>query len=273
MLPTVFLNSAHWGQADSIYTTFILISLYYLLKKKYLPSFIFLGISFAFKLQFIFILPLYILVYLSERKFSILYFFIIPLMNFILCIPAMLFGRSIESCMSIYFNQVGEYSDNICMNFPNFWCFFGIEKYEKINMLYLNNNNYGIIGIVIALLIFIILAGTVYFKKIKFDNKMIIEFGLLSIMISTFFLPRMHDRYLYVADVLSIVYLLYNKKRRYIPIGISLISLYCYINFLCYTVVFPIKYMGIIYTIIIFMFFKDIYLNYLHKPKIETSKI
>lgn len=50
-LPTVILNSACWGQADSIYVAFILISIKYLLEEKYLKSFIFLGISFAFKLQ------------------------------------------------------------------------------------------------------------------------------------------------------------------------------------------------------------------------------
>ena len=62
-LPTVFLNSACWGQADAIYTAFILISILCLFKKKYAWAFIFLGISFSFKLQFIFILPLYILMY------------------------------------------------------------------------------------------------------------------------------------------------------------------------------------------------------------------
>ena len=60
-LPTVFLNSACWAQSDSIYTAFALLSLLFLIKKKYFRAFLFLGISFSFKLQFIFILPLYIL--------------------------------------------------------------------------------------------------------------------------------------------------------------------------------------------------------------------
>ena len=39
-LPTVLLNSACWGQADSIYVAFILLSIVALLEEKYLKSFI-----------------------------------------------------------------------------------------------------------------------------------------------------------------------------------------------------------------------------------------
>ena len=38
VIPPVLVNSSMWGQCDSIYTTFILISLYYLLDKKYTKS-------------------------------------------------------------------------------------------------------------------------------------------------------------------------------------------------------------------------------------------
>ena len=58
-LPQVILNGSCWGQCDAIYTSFILLSFHYLLKEKYTTSFILLGISFAFKLQFIFILPFF----------------------------------------------------------------------------------------------------------------------------------------------------------------------------------------------------------------------
>mgnify|MGYP004542117035 FL=1 len=70
-LPTVLLNSACWGQADSIYAAFIMLSIVALLEEKYIKSFILLGVSFAFKLQFMFIVPLYILIYISKRNFPI----------------------------------------------------------------------------------------------------------------------------------------------------------------------------------------------------------
>ena len=69
LLPTLILNSAAWGQCDSIYTTFVMLSLLFVLKNKYTKSFIFLGIAFAFKLQTIFILPVFIILYLCNRKF------------------------------------------------------------------------------------------------------------------------------------------------------------------------------------------------------------
>ena len=67
--PTCFLNSGAWAQCDSIYTSFAIISIYYLLKEKFTLSFIFAGISFAFKLQFVFILPVYIIYYICKKKF------------------------------------------------------------------------------------------------------------------------------------------------------------------------------------------------------------
>ena len=65
-LPTVFLNSSLWGQCDSIYATFCILALLYLMKSKYVRSFILLGIAFSFKLQFIFIVPIFIVYYFSK---------------------------------------------------------------------------------------------------------------------------------------------------------------------------------------------------------------
>ena len=60
LLPTVIINGSLWGQCDIIYTSFILLSLYMLMKEKFPAAFILYGIAFAFKLQAIFIFPLYI---------------------------------------------------------------------------------------------------------------------------------------------------------------------------------------------------------------------
>lgn len=81
-LPQVMLNGAFWGQCDAIYASFCVLALTFLLKERYALAFVFLGVAFAFKLQFIFILPIFIVVYVVKRKFSILNFFILPITIF-----------------------------------------------------------------------------------------------------------------------------------------------------------------------------------------------
>lgn len=260
LLPTVFLNSAYWGQADSIYTAFILVSLLCLIKQKYIKSFILLGIAFSFKLQFIFILPLYILVYISERKFSILHFLIPIVSAFVMCIPSLIFGNTISNCINVYIGQVGTYNEYATLNFPNIYSIFWSGSSNLINT---PNEYVPKIGIFITLFIFVILAFLVLYKKIKFDSKAIIEFGLWSVMICTFFLPHMHERYLFIGDILAIVYLLFNKKKFYIPLLVQLVSVYGYIYLLFSGFGMEMKFLGIANLVLLVIYSKDMVKNFL----------
>jgi Gpi18-like mannosyltransferase len=259
-LPTVILNSSLWAQSDSIYTAFILFSLVFLIDKKYIESFILLGISFAFKLQFVFILPLYLLIYLSrykkEDRIPFYYLFIIPLTNFILCLPAILFGKDIIACLNIYFKQTTSYSKYISLNFPGLYSLIFSSSEPLIQ-------SPGKIVIIVAVAITAILFGMIAFiviiKKIKFDKYRILEFGLWSVLIATFFLPCMHERYIYVADILSVLYFLVNRdiKKSYLPIGVNFISSCVYMNALSMSTDhndINIKFLAVIYFIIIIKF-------------------
>lgn len=110
ILPNVLLNGAMWAQCDSIYASFMIFSLYFLVKEKYIKSFIMLGIAFAFKLQFVFILPLYLVLYVTKKKFSILHFLILPVTNIVLCLPTLIMGNSLANVLSVYFNQTSTYA-------------------------------------------------------------------------------------------------------------------------------------------------------------------
>lgn len=210
LLPTFTLNSAFWAQCDSIYASFAIISLIYLIDEKYFRSFIFLGVSFAFKLQFIFIIPVYILVYLSKRKFPIYYFLILPIIDFVMCLPAMIYGRSIISCISIYFAQTTRYNNRISLNFPGIYNM--IYDYDKTdNVIYEFHSWMPKVMVIFTLIIFAIVALYVIVKKLNFSKKMILNTAIWSILISTFFLPYMHERYIYMAEVLSIVYFIANR--------------------------------------------------------------
>jgi hypothetical protein len=60
-----------------------------------------------------------------------------------------------------------------------------------------------------AVALFALLMAIAFFylviRKIKLRQSHIIDIALWSILMANFFLPAMHERYLYAADVLAIV--------------------------------------------------------------------
>jgi len=103
--PTIFINSAAWGQCDAIYTAFCLGSLYFLLTDRPAWACIFFGIAISFKLQAIFFAPV-LFVLLLKRKLSLIHLALIPLVFALLLVPTILAGRSIPSVLSIYPEQI-----------------------------------------------------------------------------------------------------------------------------------------------------------------------
>lgn len=235
-IPTLLLNGSYWGQCDIIYTTFTVLSLYYLHDKKYIPSFIYLGLAFSFKLQFIFILPLYIILYFNKRNFSILNFLIIPLTNFILCIPAMLVGTNIIDCLTVYFNQTTEYASELVLNFPNFYTFFD----GKVGY-------FSLIGIVFVLFIFAVLLYLIIKKKPKINFESIMILSIFSIVVCTYFLPFMHERYMFAGGILAFIYCFTYKKMYLVAILLEFISLIAYICYFNGVTPIPYTVLSIVY--------------------------
>lgn len=218
--PTVILNSSAWGQCDSIYTFFVLLSIYNMITEKYNKAFIYLGISFAFKLQFIFVFPLYVILFYCEKNIKMKHFAFIPLINFILCIPGTLVGASPFYTYKIYFLQAGYYKK--ALNVANMYSFF--PSSEVIN----------IIGVCVTLVLFILLLIYCIRSGLKYKAETILTLSLLSVLICYFFLPCMHERYMYIADIISIIWYKLYKRKIYIPIIINLVSLITYLGYLAY---------------------------------------
>lgn len=250
--PTILLNSACWAQCDSIYASFVVISLIFLVEEKYIPSFVLLGVAFAFKLQFIFILPLYILVWLNKRKFPVLYFGIIPIVNFIMCLPSVLFGRPIKEVLMVYIKQMGSYSVYTSNNFPSIYNLF-CKLTEKSEALAVENLDITKVGIVVTITIFALMAFYIVYKEVKLSKKSIVKLGLWSILVATFFMPNMHDRYMYIADLLSLVLCMIEKDKKNIAyaIVINLNSFSVYVRYLFKVEFIPIQLASILQLIVI----------------------
>lgn len=216
LLPTVVLNSAAWGQCDSIYTAFIILSILALYEKKYVGAFVLLGISFTFKLQFIFFLPFYIWHYLNRKEYSVINFLLIPVAGWVCTLPAVIVGRrNIFDFFKVYMEQPFTDQDMV-LYFPNLWALVrGDYWYTRFFAFILA---VAILGVITYLLLR---------KGIDLSTpENFLVFASLSIWTCVEFMPGMHNRYSYPLDILLVILLSYDCKKywkyAFLCIGISL---------------------------------------------------
>lgn len=221
LMPTVVMNSSEWVQCDSIYVAFLFLSLYCMLKKKYDLCFILYGISISFKLQAIFLLPVYGIIFLKNKDFSIFKFLWVIAINVLLYIPAIILGRPVLSVFDAYFTQVGHYSYKTVLGYPNVYYFFSQENTSLIRK-----------GILFTLILLLSILVFVLKGKEKLDNRAIIELSMMILFLMPYFLPEMHDRYGYAAEVLSVVYFLISRKDYVIWLLINVNAVKAYDSFL-----------------------------------------
>lgn len=209
-LPQVMLNSAFWGQCDAIYASFCVLALTFLIKEKYPTAFVMLGVAFAFKLQFIFILPVFIVVYVVKRKFSIVNFLLLPLVNIILCLPAIMAGRPLADCFLVYLRQTQTYAGQVALNFINFYSIFGGEA-----------RYWNVVGIILALIMCAVALYWIVKTKLKLTEQKTLELTIWFLVTLTFLLPGMHERYLFVGEILAVVYFLVYGKHGVVALMIN----------------------------------------------------
>ena len=241
-MPQVILNSAMWGQCDSIYASFSIIALILLLKEKYWQSFVFLGLAFAFKLQFIFILPVFIIIYVCKNKFSILHFLIIPAVNIIMCLPAIIMGKPILDILKVYFNQTS-ISTALVRNYPNIY-----------NLLAKDIYSFKYFGILATVVIFAMMLFYFIYKKVNWNKDKIIVLSLLVLVIISYILPGIHERYIYVGEILSIVYYLVYRKNLPLVIMVNLNAILTYSIYLTGYETNLIPILSIVYGVIVIYF-------------------
>ncbi len=219
-LPTIFLNSSFWGQADATYTFFVLISLYYLLQNRPLPAILAFGLAFAFKAQAVFFAPLLFLLTLKHR-IPWTYYLLIPPVYLITMLPAALAGRPLIDLMTIYLSQADTYKQ-LSMKAPNLYLFISNSLYRPAV----------ITGVGITTILVVIWA-LIYVRRIKIMKPdHIILCAAISTICMPFFLPKMHERYFYLADVIIFLLAFYIPRLWFAPIGSQIVSTLTYTVFL-----------------------------------------
>lgn len=216
LLPTVVINSAVWGQADSLYTAWMLWCVYLLCVKRPGLAMALFGVGLSLKLQAIFFAPL-LLFLLIRRAIGMRHLLLVPAVYAAVMAPAILLGRPPLEALGTYVIQVGE-NYKLSMGAPNLYVFASPDLYHP--------------GLPAALAISAIagLAIAVAFALRSPDPGPddVLACALVCAVVMPFVLPKMHERYFFPADVLSVAAALRWRRLWWLPVAYQLISLASY---------------------------------------------
>ena len=206
LLPTVVFNGAYWGQCDVIYTSFCLLALYMGLKGRSARSMIFFGLALGFKLQTVFFLPVMLPLWLN-KQIKLRHLVLIPVTYLVMMIPALWGGKSLRHVLTVYLQQADQYNF-ISMNAPNWYQFLPDIGSDVLYTMF------GAMAMVLGFACVMAMCALVcvYRDYLTVDSTVLVCLLMLSGI--PFFLPKMHERYTFGADVLSLVAAVYLPRRR-----------------------------------------------------------
>ena len=217
-LPTVVINGAYWAQCDSIYAFFGLFALYLGLRGRGCASMVSLAACLAFKLQAVFIIPVFFILLLA-KKLRWRQLLVFPAAYIVFMLPALLAGRPFVETMTLYFAQAGTVGDAMNYNAPSLTSMFQWSG---------NTESWSTLLIAAAFALVLASYAVAAVKRRELDDTVFLGFALLLAMGIPYLLPHMHDRYFFISGVLALV--LAFRDRRFFPIPLlaELASLHCY---------------------------------------------
>lgn len=204
----------------------------------------FFGVAASIKGISLFLLP-WVLLVICIRKIPITFLLLIPMAYLILIMPACIAGRDFLDLLKIPFCQaVGEKA--FTANAPTiFQLLPHIEILKSVAILF---------TLLIIFIFFVFLALRVSVQS----EEIILKSCLFCSIFIPFFLPKIHDRYFFMADVLSFIYAFYFPRSFYIAIGVQFVSFFSYLPFLFNVIIIPFSILSLILLAIIIFLFIDL---------------
>jgi Gpi18-like mannosyltransferase len=250
--PTLFVQGALWGQCDIIYTTFLVASWWMITKGKQGLAWILFGTALAFKLQAIFFLPYIAYTWfvssrvkkplLSKVNLSVLYPLIPLAVIFIAALPAVTLGRSAASIFGVYIGQVTDPGTTTSLGSATS-VFQLFVRMNDPSILYLAKPAIFFTG---ALVIAILATYILYVKRDTFKDRFVLP--LLLLTATPYFLPFMHDRYFFAAEIFAVLFAVLTRKLFLVAIAVLLqaTALPLYATYLWHTNFWPVSLLALI---------------------------
>lgn len=217
-LPTVVINGAYWAQCDSIYAFFGIYALYLGLRGRGCASMVSLAACLAFKLQAVFIIPVFFILLLA-KKLRWRQLLVFPAAYIVFMLPALIAGRPFVETMTLYFAQAGTVGDAMNYNAPSLTSMFQWSG---------NTESWSTLLIAAAFALVLASYAVAAVKRRELDDTVLLGFALLLAMGIPYLLPHMHDRYFFISGVLALVLAIRDRRFFPIPLLAELASLHCY---------------------------------------------
>lgn len=286
--PLTLLNSAAWGQCDSLYSSFLLLTLLSICGAKLWSAktlkrkkgalrlsgdgiCLLFAIAFSLKLQAVFFLPVLCLLWIMQKRNVLkpVQLLWIPIVYTISCIPMCLAGRSLKVMFKIYLGQADRNYGTLTLNYPNLYTLIGSWSEE----LY---DSYFVYGMLLTFFLLIILFYRLYCCKITLDGTALCKITALSTLIICYCMPLVHERYAYVAETLLFVIMAKETKHVKTALITMLCTLFTYCTYLMQLEtsfsVLPDPVIACIRLGIIFYLAKDIFQPKQHQDNAKTPK-
>ncbi|GIF10372.1 hypothetical protein [Actinoplanes teichomyceticus] len=223
LLPTVVINASFYGQMDAMWASFALGGVHFLVRGKPWHCVVFCTVALAVKPQGVFIFPLLALMVLAGSM-RLLPLVAAPVTWVLLDLPAILLGRDPVELLTIYDPaRQSVHVPALTSNAPSVWTFFPFTARADT----VRNLAYLFTAALVLGLIYVLVA-----RGIRMDATRIVTAAAAFAIGVPFLMPGMHERYFFLADVLSLVLAIYRPRLWYVPMLVQAASLLMYQPFL-----------------------------------------
>jgi Gpi18-like mannosyltransferase len=206
MAPTIWMNSALWAQCDVIYTLFVVLCLYFVLGEQPGAAMAVAGLALAFKLQAVFFFPV-LAILLFRRRIRWVHALWCPGAFLAVSLPALLVGRPFAQLFSIYYTQVNQYSRYLNLNAPSLFAL--VPDTAPTAPFFMA-------GLACAALFVLLLFYRFSDPARPLSDRTLVALSFLCCVGLPWVLPSMHERYFYMADVFSLLYVMLQPRRWYL---------------------------------------------------------
>ncbi|MFA6124218.1 hypothetical protein [Sphingomonas sp.] len=201
VLPSVMLNAGLMGQCDAMWAAACIMALAAALDRRHAAMLAWCGLALGFKAQSVFVAPFF-LALLVNRHVPLRLWLIAPLVTVATILPAWMAGWPASDLALVYLRQA-DYFQALSMNAPNIWAIVQRLPLDGLPLA----------GLAFAAAIGVGGAYVARISTLRLDGRALVAAAALAPLLMVGLLPRMHERFFFLTDIVTLIVALANRDR------------------------------------------------------------